>query len=257
MANVITLTTDFGTADGFVGAMKGVILSLAPQATVIDVTHGIPPHDIRAGTFALETALPFFPQNAIHVVVVDPGVGSERAAILVETEHGRFIAPDNGVLTSVVPHDSAAHVYSLDKPNYWRRQVSATFHGRDVFAPIAAHLARGVRPALLGTPRAEMVRLPWPQPHRRADEIRGEIIHVDRFGNLITNVRLEDLGPEPQHARFRIRDITVCGITPHYAAGNGIMVVVNSGGRIEVALPNTSAARALSVGVGEEVRVLL
>ena len=96
MANVITLTTDFGTADGFVGAMKGVILSLAPHATVIDVTHGIPPHDIRAGMFALETALPYFPQNAIHVVVVDPGVGSERAAILVETEHGRFVAPDNG-----------------------------------------------------------------------------------------------------------------------------------------------------------------
>ena len=118
MANVITLTTDFGTADGFVGAMKGVILSLAPHATVIDVTHGIPPHDIRAGMFALETALPYFPQNAIHVVVVDPGVGSERAAILVETEHGRFVAPDNGVLTSVVPHDSAAHVYSLDRPNY-------------------------------------------------------------------------------------------------------------------------------------------
>ena len=166
MANVITLTTDFGTADGFVGAMKGVILSLAPQATVIDITHGIPPHDIRAGTFALETALPFFPQNAIHVVVVDPGVGSERAAILVETERGRFVAPDNGVLTSVVPHDSTARLYSLDQPNYWRRQVSATFHGRDVFAPVAAHLARGVRPALLGTLRAEMVRLPWPQPHR-------------------------------------------------------------------------------------------
>ena len=195
MANVITLTTDFGTADGFVGAMKGVILSLAPQATVIDVTHGIPPHDVRAGAFALETALPYFPQNAIHVVVVDPGVGSERAAILVETEQGRFVAPDNGVLTSVVPNDSAAHVYSLDKPNYWRRQVSATFHGRDVFAPVAAHLARGVRPALLGTPRAEMVRLPWPQPHRHGDEIRGEVIHVDRFGNLITNVRLE--GPRP------------------------------------------------------------
>ena len=255
MATVITLTTDFGTADGFVGAMKGVILSLSPHASIVDVTHDIPPHDIRAGTFALETALPNFPPNCVHVVVVDPGVGSERAAILVATEQGRFVAPDNGVLTSVVPDTAAARVYVLDRPEYWRPHVSATFHGRDIFAPVAAQLALGVRPEVLGTPVSGMVRLPWPLPQRRGYEVRGEVIHVDRFGNLITNVRLEDLGMEPQRARFHIRDYTICGIAPHYAAGDGIMAVVNSGGRIEVALPGASAAHALDICAGEEIRV--
>ena len=257
MATIITLTTDFGTADGFVGAMKGVILSLAPHATLVDITHDLPPHDIRAGTFALETAIPHFPPEAIHVAVVDPGVGSARAAILVETERGRFIAPDNGVLTSVVPDLDAARVFALDRPEFWRPDVSATFHGRDVFAPVAGHLAQGVEPVQLGTPLSRMKQLAWPQPRRCGDEIRGEIIHVDRFGNLITNLRLEDLGPAPQNARFLIRNHTVAGITSHYAAGDGIMAVVNSGGRIEFALPSANAARMLNLGVGEEIRVLL
>ena len=255
MATIITLTTDFGTADGYVGAMKGVILSLAPQATVVDLTHEIPPHDVRAGTFALETAVPYFPPDCIHVVVVDPGVGGERAALLVATDRGRFLAPDNGVLTSVVDDDEDATIYALDRPEFWRPRVSGTFHGRDVFAPVAAHLARGVRPDTLGTPRSGMVRLPWPQPLPCGDEISGEVIHIDRFGNLITNLRLEDLGPEPQRAYFRVRDTMIAGITPHYAAGDGIMVLVNSGGRIEVALPGANAARTLQIGIGAEIRV--
>ena len=161
MAAIITLTTDFGTADGFVGALKGVILSLAPHARIVDVAHDVPPQDVRAAAFALETALPHFPQNSIHVVVVDPGVGSARAALLVETEQGRFAAPDNGVLTGVVPESGAARIFTLDRPAYWRPRVSATFHGRDVFAPVAAHLARGVKAEELGTPRMDMMRLPW------------------------------------------------------------------------------------------------
>ena len=256
MAAVITLTTDFGTADGFVGAMKGVMLSLAPDAAVVDITHDVPPHDIRAGAFALETALPHFPPDAIHVVVVDPGVGSERAGLLVETEQGRFVAPDNGVLTSVVP-ETAARIFTLDRPEFWRPQVSATFHGRDVFAPVAGRLARGARPDALGTPRAAMARLPWPRPRRRGHEIEAEVIHVDRFGNLITNLRLADLGPEFQRARLRVSDCTIDGITSHYAAGDGLMAVANSGGRIEIALPGVSAARRLNTGVGEQIRVTL
>ena len=255
MATIITLTTDFGTADGFVGAMKGVILSLAPHAIFIDITHEVPPHDVRVGTFALETATLHFPPHAIHVAVVDPGVGSARAALLAVTPHGQFLAPDNGVLTSVVPDDDAAQVYALDRPEFWRPEMSATFHGRDVFAPVAAHLANGVRPEQLGAPTARIERLAWPQPRRYGDEIRGEIIHVDRFGNLITNLRLDDLGAAPQNARFLIRDHAVAGITPHYAAGAGMMAVVNSGGRIEIALPSASAARELGMGVGAGIRV--
>ena len=257
MAAVITLTTDFGTADGFAGAMKGVILSLAPDVSVVDITHDVPPHDIRAGSFALETALPHFPPDAIHVVVVDPGVGSDRAALLVDTGQGRFVAPDNGVLTGVVPETGADRIFTLDRPEYWRPQVSATFHGRDVFAPVAAHLARGARPDALGTPRAAMARLPWPRPRRRGQEIDAEVIHVDRFGNLITNLRLAELGPELQPARLRVGDYTIDGITPHYAAGDGLMAVVNSGGRIEIALPGVSAARRLKVGVGTAIHVTL
>ena len=230
MAALITLTTDFGTADGFVGAMKGVIHSLAPQATLVDITHEIPAHDIRAGTFALETAVPYFPKDAIHVAVVDPGVGSERAALLVETARGRFLAPDNGLLTSVAPETRETRLFSLNKPEFWRPQVSATFHGRDVFAPVAAHLARGVRSEALGTPIARMVRLPWPRPRRRGHAIHGEVVHVDRFGNLITNVRREDLGTAIQDLRFRIRDLEIHGITPNYAAGDGAMVVVKQRG---------------------------
>ena len=256
MVTLITLTTDFGTADGFVGALKGVILSLAPDAMLVDLTHDVPPHDIRAGTFALETAIPHFPRNAIHVAVVDPGVGSARAAILVETGRGRFVAPDNGVLTSVVPDDGAARIYTLDKPEYWRPRVSATFHGRDVFAPVAAHLARGVRPETLGTPTPGITRLPWPQIRRCGDELRGEVIHVDRFGNLITNLRPQDLGRQPARVRFRIRGLEIAGVTPHYAAGSGIMVVVNSGGRLEVALPGANAARTLGIGIGEALHVI-
>lgn len=255
MAPIITLTTDFGTADGFVGAMKGVISSLAPHAVLVDITHDVPPHDISAGAFALETACPYFPPATIHVVVVDPGVGSTRAALLVEAAHGRFLAPDNGVLTSVVPANDAAQVYALDRPEFWRPAVSATFHGRDVFAPVAAHLAHGVRPELLGTPTARMERLSWPQPERRGDEIRGEVIHVDRFGNLITNVRWEDLAEESQDIRMRIRDYEIAGIAPYYAAEDGLMVVVNSGGRLEIALPGASAARTLHIDVGEQIRV--
>lgn len=257
MATTITLTSDFGTADGFVGAMKGVILSLAPHATLVDIAHDIPPHDIRAGTFALETAAVHFPPDAIHVAIVDPGVGSARAAILVETAQGRFLAPDNGVLTGVVPGMDAARIFTLDRPEFWRPDVSATFHGRDVFAPVAAHLANGVEPVQLGTPTTRMVRLPWPQPQRCGDEIRGEVIHVDRFGNLITNLRLEDLGEETKDTCFRVRDLEFRGITPHYVAGDGIMAVVNSGGRIEIALPGVSTARTLNTGVGEEIHVLL
>lgn len=256
MAAIITLTTDFGTADGFVGAMKGVILGLAPEATIVDVTHDIPPHDIQAGTFALETAVPHFPRDTIHVAVVDPGVGSERAALLVETAQGRFLAPDNGLLTSVAPETRETRLFSLDKPEFWRPQVSATFHGRDIFAPVAAHLARGDRSAALGTPLSRMVRLPWPRPRRRGRAIHGEVLHVDRFGNLITNVRREDLGAGSQDLRFCLRDLEIRGITPNYAAGDGVMVVVNSGGRIEIALPRASAARTLQVGVGEKIRIL-
>ena len=256
MAARITLTTDFGTADGFVGAMKGVILSLAPHAAIIDITHDIPPHDVRAATFALETALPHFPHNCIHVVVVDPGVGGERAALLVESDRGVILAPDNGVLTSVTPETGRAQVFSLDKSEYWRPRVSATFHGRDVFAPVAAHLAHGVRPEALGTPVSGMVRLPWPLPRRSGNEIVGEVIHVDRFGNLITNLRLEDLDPENQSVTVRMRDLEISGITPNYAAGSGVMVVANSGGRLEVALPSASAAGTLGFGVGEEIRVV-
>ena len=159
------------------------------------------------------------------------------------------------MLTSVVDDDEDATIYALDRPEFWRSQVSGTFHGRDVFAPVAAHLARGARPDTLGTLRSGMVRLPWPRPWQCGDEIRGEVIHIDRFGNLITNLRLEDLGSDPQRACFRVRDTMIAGITPHYAAGDGIMVLVNSSGRIEVALPGASAARTLQIGIGAEIRV--
>ncbi|RME01937.1 MAG: hypothetical protein D6812_07150, partial [Deltaproteobacteria bacterium] len=189
---LVTLATDFGERDGYVGAMKGVILQRCPHAQVIDITHAIPPQNVDFGAFILRTYVPFYPAGTIHVVVVDPGVGSTRRGIVVESEGQYFVGPDNGLFSFVLA-GGKSHVFSLTNRAYFREGVSQTFHGRDIFSSVAGYLAAGTPVTDFGPSIDHPVVLPHPVPRIEGDRIHGEVIHVDHFGNLITNISHEDI----------------------------------------------------------------
>ena len=208
---IITLTTDFGVADGYVGTMKGIILGIAPHARLVDLAHDIAPQNVRQAAYVLYTAYPFFPPGTIHLAVVDPGVGSARRSIALRTPAGYFVAPDNGILSYVVACETVEVLVELADPRYRLLQVSHTFHGRDVFAPAAAHLAAGVPIAAFGPPIADPVTFPPPRLEVGPGHITGEVLHADRFGNVITSIgrlewRGEELLLEPAFRRVGIRD---------------------------------------------------
>ena len=240
MRALVTLLTDFGTLDGYVGAMKGVILSRAPDATLVDLTHDIPPHDVWSGAWALREAARSFPAGAIHVAVVDPGVGTARRPILVEHAGQVFVGPDNGVLSLASSGGRARH---LDRSELHHPQVSRTFHGRDIFAAVAGHLAAGLPPADCGTPIADWLRLEELAPSSAANGVRGAVIHVDRFGNLVTNIttlaagaRVEvEGGPSAVPLRATFGDV---------APGEWV-AYLGSSGRLELAVREGSAAARL------------
>ncbi|MCI0370300.1 MAG: SAM-dependent chlorinase/fluorinase [candidate division NC10 bacterium] len=255
---IITLLTDFGTADAFVGVMKGVILGIAPQARLVDLTHEVPPQAVAVAAFLLETAWREFPPGTIHLVVVDPGVGSNRRPLAAEGPRARFVAPDNGVLSPILQAGGATVLHALTRPEFFRQPVSRTFHGRDVFAPVAAHLANGVALAALGPPVTNPVRLDLPRPEPLpGGGAAGQVLHVDRFGNLITNL------PEALFAAERgVPVVTVAGhriqgLADSYAAvpTGRPGAIVGSTGTLEVFLPGGSAAAALGVRRGAAVTV--
>jgi S-adenosylmethionine hydrolase len=266
---VITLTTDFGLRDGYVAAMKGVILSMCRDARIVDVTHEIAPQSVPAAVFVTSTVWPFFPPDAIHVCVVDPGVGTERRALLLVTDRGRFIGPDNGVLSAALPEavrgaapagggpvhlPDGFRAYSIENRAFLRAEVSRTFHGRDIFAPAAAHLALGAAPERFGPRVGAMVALP---PFRARPDatgaLRGRVIHIDRFGNLITDVRGEDL-PRGEIA-VTVAGRTIRGLSPTFAAAEGLLAFVGSYGYLAIAVRNGNAARELDADVGTPVTV--
>ena len=263
----IVLTTDFGLEDGYVGVMKGVILGISPRAQIVDLSHQVRPQDVPDAAFLLWTSYRYFPAGSIHVVVVDPGVGGERRAIAVQTPAATFVAPDNGVLSRVLqdhgleapepgrwPIAGATQVTAVELTNsrYWRPEVSATFHGRDVFAPVAAHLSLGVSLADLGQPTDELYLLPTPAPLRRGGEVVGRVTHVDHFGNLVTNLRPADVLPL-QPVELEVGGEVVRGLRRFYAEAEGLGALVGSAGLVEIALTGGSAAKALGAGVGDEV----
>jgi S-adenosylmethionine hydrolase len=254
---LIALTTDFGTVDPWVGIMKGVLATRAPEARVVDLTHGIPPQNVLAGALVLRYALPYFPPGTIHVAVIDPGVGSERRPICVETPREILVGPDNGLL-SLAATAPPARAYHLKEGRFFPSPRSATFHGRDVFAPVAAALAMGTRPSELGPEIRDMRVLRVPEPRREAGAIRGEVIYVDHFGNLITNVPQSLLANFPaEPTSISIRGTRVAGIAPSYAAvspGQPV-AVVNSWNHLEIAVRDGSAAATLGARVGDEVIV--
>ncbi|HEV2764739.1 MAG TPA: SAM-dependent chlorinase/fluorinase, partial [Pyrinomonadaceae bacterium] len=194
---IVTLLTDFGTADYFVGAMKGAVLSVNTRARVIDLTHEVPAHDVEAGAFTLAAACETFPAGTVHVAVVDPGVGSARRPVVVEACGYHFVGPDNGLFGLVYKRDTRARVFHVTNESYFRPAVSATFHGRDLFAPVAGALSKGVAPEQFGPQVEDFARLARPAPRRDADgTLRASVIHVDRFGNCVTNITPADLPPE-------------------------------------------------------------
>lgn len=273
MGRIITLTTDFGLVDGFVGTMKGVILGINPDATLVDITHDITPQNIAQGAFLFANAAKYFPANAIHVVVVDPGVGSARRAIATQAGETIYVAPDNGVLSLAIrdvrseispllsPLQSPIRVVRLNKPAYWLPRVSNTFHGRDIFAPVAAHLSLGVALEALGDPIDNWVRLSGcAAAFRAGDGIAGRVVLIDRFGNIITNVDEQMLAAMD---RTRI-SISIAGRQTHGlkatysdAATGQIIALIGSTGQLELALRDGNAAAALGASIGDAVSVTL
>jgi hypothetical protein len=248
---LLTLTTDFGTSSPFVAAMKGVVLSINPGARLLDLSHDIPPFDLLHASFFLAEALPYFPAGTIHVVVVDPEVGSGRDALYVEVAGQRLLVPDNGCWARL---GAPARVLRLAEPRFWRASVSRTFHGRDVFAPAAAHLTLGVDPSELGPAAARWRALAAPEPGYFEDGATGQVVFVDHFGNLITNIRGAALPARWSSAR--VGGEAARRVVTYADAGPGELVaLVSSSGMLEVAVTQGSAARRLSAGVGAPVRV--
>ena len=261
---LITLLTDFGTSDYFVGAMKGVILSINPQATIVDITHDIPPQDISAAAFTLVSAFGSFPAGTVHMAVVDPGVGSTRRPILVAAGGQFFVGPDNGIFSYIFDRQSDAQVFHLTDERYFRHPVSSTFHGRDVFAPVAAAVASGVKPERLGVVVNDQIRLPALAAERSEEgELTGRILHIDHFGNCITNFTERELPPEllERGVRLTVNGKVINRFRRFFfdEAGKGeqLFAIWGSAGFLEIAARNRSAAKMLKVKCGESVVLAL
>ena len=286
----IVLTTDFGSVDAYVGVMKGVILSINPQASIIDLSHQVQPQNLPQAAFLLGASHHYFPPESIHVVVVDPGVGTHRRILLLVTPTARFLAPNNGVLSQVLlehlpnpPPQSGqvpvsvpvpvliqvpdgCSVYALSNPEYWRLPVSNTFHGRDIFAPVAAHLSLGVAPAQLGERVEQVAWLPSPEPIREGEVIRGQVIYQDHFGNLVTNIP-QRLLAQAEQVTVTIKGASIPGLSRTFhddpgPSGPGhsdksLLALIGSHGYLEVALRDGSAALALPAQAGESVSVTI
>jgi S-adenosylmethionine hydrolase len=253
---IVTLTTDFGSRDGYAGAMKGVVLSLAPATTLVDITHGVPPQDVAAGAVALAQAASLFPAGTIHVAVVDPDVGGARADLLVEAGGSFFVGPDNGVL-SLAARAPGRRIYRIEAPAFRREPVSPTFHGRDVFAPTAGRLATGAAAADAGPLVAAMVDLAEPAAARRRGGLEGRVIHVDGFGNLITSLGAGDV---PTDAAIEVegtggRYHPVLARTFSDVPAGALVAYFGSGGQLEIARRNGSAAQHVGAERGSIVRV--
>ena len=269
MERIITLTTDFGLKDPWVGAMKGAILSVNPRARIVDISHLVTPQNIIEGSFMLSAACGYFPDKTIHLGVVDPGVGTDRRPILIETDCFVFVGPDNGLFTSVMEAGIVKRIVHLTSEDYFSGDVSSTFHGRDVFGPVAAHVSLGVKPEKLGPSVDDPVRLDLPSPTRTGETLtgiilNGIILYIDAFGNLITNISSNDLSSFKGAAEvdISIKDHTISGISGTYLDNgigeertNKLTALLGSLGRLEIASPGGSAKEALGADVGDLVEV--
>lgn len=278
MNRIITLTTDFGPSDAYVAAMKGVILTINPEANIIDITHSIEPQNILQGAFILNTAYRYFPKQTIHMAIVDPGVGSERQAIILKTSSALFVAPDNGILSYLINElshtgiSSTQYTYNLEKvnlksgleaavitdPRFWRHPVSPTFHGRDIFAPVAAGLSLGISLYEFGEKITSLHIFPTPKPSFDPQgNLTGHILHIDHFGNLITDIKSSDLPGKGENVTIEIAGHRIQGVSSYYVQDEGLMAILGSSGYIEISLRDGSACDFLSMEVGDEIKVIL
>jgi len=257
-APIISLLTDFGLADAYVGVMKGVMLGICPAARLVDLTHEVPPQGIIPGALLLRSAVGFFPDRTVHLAVVDPGVGSTRHPIAMVTEHGVLVGPDNGLLYPAAAALGLLEVRRLERDEFFLQPVSRTFHGRDIFAPVAAHLAAGVPPRELGALLPAPQSLTLPEPRCAPDGVEGEVIHIDRFGNLITNVPAGAVaGFQMQRGSVSIDRVYIAPIVTAYAAvaEGSPLAIIGSWGMLEVAVRNGNAAERFGVTTGTPVTV--
>ena len=273
MSGIITITTDFGISDGYVAAMKGVILGINPEVRLVDICHNIQPQNVAQVAFVLSTAYPFFPPKTVHLVVVDPGVGTERRAIILRTPEASFVAPDNGALSYVIQQfcreplaDDAGiqqvelvpklEAVELTESRFWRTPVSPTIHGRDIFAPVAALLSMGFPPINFGQEIKSAAMLPLPQPAPGLDgSVVGHVLHIDNFGNLITNITSQHLPPTKEPIDIEVAGHVISGLSRTYAEGRGLLALIGSSGYLEVSLRGGSAHAFLKAEAGSEVRV--
>ena len=255
---IITLLTDFGTGDHYAGAMKGAILSAAPDVTVLDITHDIPPQDIGRAAFLLHIAWPAFPEGTVHAAVVDPGVGSSRRVIAAAAGKQLFLAPDNGVLSYIFNSFPDAAVRSVENRELFHPEISSVFHGRDIFAPVAAFLATGGALEDTGPAADDTVRIPVPVPVLKGGVIKGEVIYVDGFGNCITNIHRSLLaGRVPAAAEAAGERFSCSGSTYSDTVPGGPVVLIGSHGHVEVAVRNGNAASLFGLEAGSDVRLYL
>ncbi len=262
--SIVTLTTDFGLADHYAGVMKGVILNVNPDVDLIDISHDIRPYDLLEGALAIAQAYRYFPPRTIHVVVVDPGVGSARRPLLVSAGNNYFVAPDNGVLSLVFAREEDITVRHITATHYFLEPVSQTFHGRDVFAPVAGWLSRYVEPEKFGDPISDYVRFAFPQPKKVNERLlKGVVLRVDRFGSLMTNLTPADV-PElfaenPPSFKIIVGKSEVTRLKTAYSQGASgeLFAILGSSGYLEIAANRGSAAQAIGAGKGAEVGVML
>ena len=250
---IITLTSDFGLADGYVGIMKGVILHIAPQVRLVDLSHDVARQNVRQAAYVLSQAAPYFEPGTVHLAVVDPGVGTERRPLLVRTPQATFVGPDNGLFTAFLG-GPGVEVFTLNRSAYWLPSVSSTFHGRDIFAPVAAHAAQGTAAEEMGGQIDDPVRLAWQGPERRSGgPITGQIVYVDRFGNLITNVPADWLAGDEwqcQIAGHLVPHLSAAYASVEYGA---LCALVSSGDTLEIAVREGDAAARLGARPGDPV----
>ncbi|MGI9457734.1 MAG: SAM hydrolase/SAM-dependent halogenase family protein [Aeoliella sp.] len=256
---IVTLTTDFGGGSRYVAAMKGVLLSINPALTLVDISHAVPPQDVRAGAIMLAETTPWFPEGSLHMAIVDPGVGTERRILYAQIAGRHYILPDNGLLACLADQHEPATMRVVANRDHWLKDVSTTFHGRDIMAPVAARLSLGLDPAELGPTCNDFVRIPLPEAASVGQKIEGEVVEVDSFGNLITNITRDMLDGVPRGEGVRVRcdDHETIGIFNAYADQPPMTLValISSGDKLELAIVDESAKTMLGVSDGVRVTV--
>ncbi|MCA9232367.1 MAG: SAM-dependent chlorinase/fluorinase [Planctomycetales bacterium] len=257
--SIITLTTDFGPSSPYVAAMKGVILSINPAVQLVDISHAIPPQRVLQGAQVLAETTPLFPAESIHVAVVDPGVGTSRAIIYAEIGRRRYVCPDNGLLSRLAERESPSRIIRVTSERFFRHPVAPTFHGRDIMAPVAAHLSLGLDPSEMGPSQPQIKQLDWPGASRVANSIEGQIVAIDSFGNLVTNITREMLAgvPTDESVAIHCDGHETQGIFAAYGEQPSmtLVAVIGSNDQLELAIVNDSAKLMLGVDVGQPVQV--